>query len=119
VNQEEPRAVTDVKHIYADDTNILAYRIGILETDIQGIDRKLDSFITMYPTKDILELILKPLRDDVNKLNIEKEKEAAEKAKNATQMKLLTYAAIIGPLGTFIITIVMAGLFGFLPNATQ
>lgn len=119
MSQDEPRATTDVKHLYADDTNILAYRLGIVETDIQSIDKKLDTFISLYPSKDMLELILKPLRDDVAKLSDESKKEKEDKVKNAQQVKYLTYAAIIGPLGTFVITIVMAGIMGFLPNASS
>lgn len=113
---DEVEAATDVRSLYANDGNILAYRIGILETDIQGIDRKLDNFISLYPSKDMLDLILNPMRDSIKELEAQVRREKEEKVKNTQQVKYLTYAAIVGPLGTFLVTIILASLFGVFPK---
>lgn len=114
--RDELEAATDVKSMYANDGNILAYRIGILETDIKGIDQKLDTFISLYPSNEMLKLILDPIRDAVKDLENQARTEKEEKVKNTQQVKHLTYAAVVGPLGTFVITIIVAGLFGVFPQ---
>ena len=109
-NQGE--VVTDPRYIYQNDANVIAYRLGIVETDLKGLDVKLDGVINEYPTIGTPQLILDPLREELRDLKEKREKEAEEKIKNSQQMKYLTYAAVAGPLGTFIVTIITAFILG-------
>lgn len=107
---------TDPRFIYADDNNVIAYRLGIVETDLKSMDMKLDKIINEYPTVTTLSLILEPLKEKVTALEKEQKAEAENKAKNQQQIKYLTYTAIVGPLGTFIITLIMGAMFGVIPK---
>lgn len=102
--------VTDPRFIYQDDANVIAYRLGLVESGLSGMDQKLDIIIKEYPTVTTLSLILDPLKEKVKELEEESKEEAKNKIKNAQQIKYLTYAAIAGPLGTFIITIIMSAI---------
>lgn len=112
-NPAHPRPddpVTDPRFIYQDDSNVIAYRLGLVESGLSGMDAKLDRMINEYPTVTTLSLILEPLKEKIKDLEDESKEEKVNKTKNAQQIKYLTYAAIAGPLGTFIITLVMSAI---------
>lgn len=114
--QDRREAVTDPRFIYQDDNNVIAYRLGIVEGDIKDLGVKLDKVINEYPTNSILQLILQPMREELKDLKEKREEEAKDKVKNAQQIKFMTYAAIIGPLATFAITLVMGYVLGDIPS---
>jgi len=82
----------------------------MVETGLSSMDTKLDRIINEYPTTNMLALILDPMKVKLKELEDEAKEKDRDRIKNAQQVKYLTYAAIAGPLGTFIITLIMSGL---------
>lgn len=112
MNSESKVPNTDPKFIYQDDPNVLAFRMGLVETAIEGLDRKLDRVINEYPTIGMLKLTLDPLMNDIQELKEKRAKEEADKIKSQQQVKYLALASLLGPLGTFVITLVLANMLG-------
>lgn len=102
----------DPKLAYKEDLNVMVYRMGILETTLEGLGLKLDTVINKYPTNDTLKLILDPIRDDLKDLKAKSEEEAKEKVRASQQVKFLSLAAFAGPIATFIITMIVANALG-------
>ena len=113
-----PEVNTDPRFIYADDSNVIAYRLGIVETNIQAMDVKLDRVINEYPTVTMLGLIIEPLKEKLKDLEDKREAEQEHKTRHEQQIKYLTYTAIAGPVGTFLITLAMGGMLGAFDGRT-
>ena len=103
MNGDNVEAVTDPRYIYQNDANVIAYRLGIVETDLKSMDVKLDRVINEYPTHSTLTLVIDPLRDEIKELKEKADKEREDKIKDKQQIKYLIIAAIAGPVGTLIV----------------
>lgn len=105
-------ANTDPKFIYGDDLNVVAYRLGIVETDLKSMDIKLDRIINEYPTHAMLELVIRPMRDKIKEIEDEKKAEVKEKYKQQQGLKVALFSAIISPIASVILILVMANTLG-------
>lgn len=103
---------TDPKFIYADDSNVIAYRLGIVETDLKSMDIKLDRIINEYPTHSTLSLVLSPLQNELKELKAEVKKDKEDKIKDKQQIKYLVIAAIAGPIGTLLVALLVGSYLG-------
>lgn len=116
VPQQQGEVNTDPRFIYGDDLNVVAYRLGMVETDLKSMDVKLDRIINEYPTVTMLNLILDPVKKELSNLQTKYEEEAKDKVRDQQQIKYMTYAAVIGPVGTIIIGVLAAFIFGGIPQ---
>lgn len=107
---------TTAKYNGQDSRDVISYRMGILESEVKGINSKLDSFISLYPSNEVLKLILDPMRDDIKECKDTLQTEAQNKVKSQQQLKFMALAAILGPIGTFIITVILANILGVVPK---
>lgn len=107
---------TDPRYIYADDSNVIAYRLGIVESDIanmaHSINTKLDRIVNEYPTHQMLALVLEPMKTKLSELENERKQEIADKAKNQQSYKIALFSAIASPIFTIIVVVVMANALG-------
>lgn len=105
-------ANTDPKFIYGDDLNVVAYRLGIVETDLKSMDIKLDRIINEYPTHAMLELVIRPMREKLKELEDDKKTEAQDRFKQQQSLKVALFSAIISPIASVILILVMANTLG-------
>lgn len=105
-------AVTDPRYIYQNDANVIAYRLGIVETDLKGMDVKLDRVINEYPTHSTLTLVIDPLREEIKELKHRVEADKEKKIKDTQQIKYLIIAAIAGPIGTLLVALIIGNYIG-------
>lgn len=73
---------------------VLAYRIGQMEGHIRSVTHELKEFMQNYPTKELLDLIIKPIHDDIRELKTASE----EKRTYEKHVKLAIVAAILNPI---------------------
>jgi hypothetical protein len=112
VNGDIGEAVTDPRYIYQNDANVIAYRLGIVESDLKGMDVKLDRVINEYPTHSTLTLVIDPLREEIKELKAKAEAERENKIKDRQQIKYLMITAIAGPIGTLLVAIFAGNFMG-------
>lgn len=105
-------AVTDPRYIYQNDANVIAYRLGIVESDLKGMDIKLDRVINEYPTHSTLTLVLDPLRAEIKDLKMQVSSDKEKKIKDTQQIKYLIIAAIAGPIGTLLVAMSIGSYIG-------
>lgn len=103
---------TDPRFIYADDANVIAYRLGIVETDLGAMNLKLDRIINEYPTHNHLSLILDPIKEKLRELENERKQELIDKTKQQQSYKLAVFSSIASPIMMVIIMVVMANSLG-------
>lgn len=110
--KEPGEAITDPRYIYSDDSNVIAYRLGIVETDIADMNKtmnmKLDRIINEYPTHTMLSLILDPIKTELKELKDKREAEIGERAKEQSALRIAVAVAIISPIATILVTVLLA-----------
>lgn len=112
MNGDIGEAVTDPRYIYQNDANVIAYRLGIVESDLKGMDVKLDRVINEYPTHSTLTLVIDPLREEIKELKAKAETERENKIKDRQQIKYLMITAIAGPIGTLLVALFAGNFMG-------
>lgn len=105
-------SLTDGRLIHGANAEVLAYRMSIVETELSGINNKLDQWISRYPSNEVLELILNPMRQDIKEVKSQLASDQESKNRDRQQMKYTTYAAVIGPIATLVIGLIFASLSG-------
>lgn len=89
---------------------LVAFRLSALENGMSGMNLKLDQFIEKYPSKEVLDLILKPYRDDINDLTRRLAEEDKRRVESRQQYKFITVAAVVSPLASIIVSAVVAAV---------
>lgn len=91
---------------------VFVYRLQAVETSVSQINLKLDTFISAYPTKEHLDLVIKPIENRVSVL--EKEIEARERTQDheRSQVKLLILAAFLTPIAAIILSVLTQNYLG-------
>lgn len=112
MNSQPGEVNTDPKFLYQDNLDVLAYRMGIVETDLKSMDIKLDRVINEYPTHHMLSLVLQPLRDKVDELEKERRADQEHKVKASQSYKTAVFSAIASPIFSIIIVIALVNTLG-------
>ena len=108
--------------------DVIAYRLSVLENEVNQVDRKLDSFISLYPSKELLDIMLEPLKatlhqmgESIKTLSVKMEERDASMAKKLEEreeqeeqersnLKLVLIAAVAGPIMSVLVTLMIVGL---------
>lgn len=86
---------------------ILIHRMGTIESGMTNLGAKIDNMGSLYPTTVHVDLVISPLRDKITVLE-EKEKERdRERTKQGAQLKLALTVAMVSPLISLFITLVL------------
>jgi hypothetical protein len=86
---------------------ILIHRMGTLESGVESLKDMVGNMGTLYPTTIHVDLIVAPLREKITNLeNNEKERER-DRIKQTAQFKLAMAMAVVAPLITLFITLVL------------
>lgn len=88
-------------------TAVLIYRLTNVEKELQSLDRKIDTFIQFYPSRDTLELILKPYIDKQKELETEFAKYKDDREKEKSQRALVLYGAILSPVVSAVLALII------------
>lgn len=86
---------------------ILIHRMGTLESGMTNIGAKIDNMGTLYPTTIHVDLIVAPLRDKITVLEDKEKERDRERTKQAAQLKLALTVAMVSPLISLFITLVL------------
>lgn len=89
---------------------VITYRLGLLEREVSQIDRKLDSFISLYPSKEILDYMIDPLKISIKELKDDIEDSNRSRDQEKTQRQMILYAAMLSPVAAIIISLLFAAL---------
>lgn len=89
--------------------DVVAYRLGQVEMGMREMTQKLGMIAENYPNTATINLLLQPMRDDIQELKQQKEKEAEQKSNLSSQLKLGIAVAIMSPLFSLVITILVTG----------
>ena len=83
---------------------VTAYRLGEIEKDLHSLIMKLDVIPTQFVTQQTLNLIIRPIKDDIRDMQAERRTEAAAAARTKerqeaqeSQFKIAIIAAGISP----------------------
>lgn len=86
---------------------VIAYRIKQVEAEVSKLGGKMDTIIAMYPTESRVLSMIKPLEDDMKEMKRVKEIENQQKVSLQGQLKIAVIAAVISPIATLIITLIV------------
>ena len=92
-------------HMISSELSVLVYRMNSVEDSIKLLVDKFDNFASNYPNTQHLDLILRPLKDDLDDLEkevegmkIEKQQERLQKERDGNTLKLAVLTAMLSPL---------------------
>lgn len=107
----------DLERIKEQSPEVIAYRLTQVEKEVGDNTKKLDEFINLYPSKELLDYMLTPFKDAINTLNINMKKmsdklEEREKRSETerSSLKVALVAALVGPTIATILMLVVLGL---------
>lgn len=86
---------------------VVVYRLTVLEREVSQIDRKLDSFISLYPSKELLDIMLQPWITKIDNLEKERNEEERAREQERSQFKLVLYAAVLSPVLSIAISVIL------------
>lgn len=86
---------------------ILIHRMGTLESGMTNIGAKIDNMGSLYPTTIHVDLIVAPLREKILVLEDKEKERDRERTKQAAQLKLALTVAMVSPLISLFITLVL------------
>lgn len=107
---QHPAHSDDPLHEYSRYETILAYRMSVLETTVSGIGNQLEHFIAQYPTRELLDLLLSPLRNDIKELKVALETKEAEKRQLNNQLKIMVISVVASPIVSALVAAFVAGV---------
>lgn len=95
---------------------IVAYRLSMVESEVSGLDKKLDKIAQTisdnYISNKTLELILNPFTSRIDELEKSKIKEGETKAADQRQLKLIMIAAgasaLFSPVGAALVALILS-----------
>lgn len=86
------------------DLKVLSFRMGSVESSIKELSNKFDTFANDRPTQTHVDLIIQPLRDDVNLLKLKDQERERQKDRDNFTIRLAFTMALVGPIVSVIIT---------------
>lgn len=86
---------------------VVAYRMGVVESEIAKLGAKMDTIITLYPTEARVMQMLRPMEDDIIEIKRNKERENQQKATYQGQLRIALAAAILSPVVSVLITLLV------------
>lgn len=89
--------------------NVVAWRLGKVEEGVEKLSAKLDLVVQNYPTTQTLSILLDPMKGDIKEIQDKLKDTDAAKSNAAAQLKLAIVVAILSPLFSFVITLIMVG----------
>lgn len=98
-------------HVISSELSVLVYRMDSVENSIKILVEKFDHFAANYPNTQHLDLILKPLKNDLDDLErevdvikAEKQQERLQKERDTNTLKLAVLTAMLSPLVSSFVT---------------
>lgn len=99
--------------------DVTNYRLGEIEKDLTTLLSKLDSLPKDFVTQQTLNLVIRPIKDDIRDIQAERRTEAAakgreneQKKQQESQFKIAIIAAGVSPIVSIVLTILLTGKLG-------
>lgn len=86
---------------------VLIYRLTNVEKELQGLDRKIDAFIQYYPSREVLDLILKPYTERLMNVEGKFDKYKEDKDREKGQLRLVIYGSVLSPILSAILALII------------